>query len=572
MQSQMNMQDIEARARAGSLTQAQIAQLANNYKLTPATLMAECVDWWTPSPWLQYLGAEIAAAIARGGCGLLVSAPPRHGKSKLITVATPLWTLENFPKKNVIVTTYGEDLSTDFTREVKDIIRANPDKLSIRVRRDVDRAANFLTAEGGGLKAVGLRGTITGRGADVLIIDDYIKEPKEALSHEYLESLKTWYQTVARTRLEPGAVVIVVATRWVTNDLHGHIERLEKRRKRPYYRIIKVKAIAGKRDLKADPSGETWVDDPALPDVLGRAPGEPLFPERYDRDTLLDIIDELGERWFEAMFQQNPQAEGGATTNPDNLRIISREEYNHIVAASTRADRRFKHRRSWDFASTKNAGDFTCGLRATYDTMTENFYVLGMEHGQWAPGKVQDKYILCNTNDGELVENVLEQESGASGVFAANTFLDLSKNRPTRVVKAASAGSKMLKALMFLTAVENKKVFLVVDNPKDYSKEMWVQKFIDEYTAFPEGAHDDIMDAAANAYNDASGKKFKAGSWGRSKEAKDAQEKLRAGDGSLESIGAPINPRRRATFGRSTKAMMSTSGSASKKSTLFRGY
>lgn len=560
----------EQQMKAGSLTRAQIAQLSNNYKLTPATLMAECVDWWTPSPWLQYLGAEIASAVARGGCGLLVSAPPRHGKSKLITVATPLWVLENFPKKNVIVTTYGEDLSTDFTREVKDIIKNNQDKLSIRVRRDVDRAANFLTPQGGGLKAVGLRGTITGRGADILIIDDYIKEPKEALSHEYLESLKTWYQTVARTRLEPGAVVIVVATRWVTNDLHGHIERLEKRRKRPYYKIIKVKAIAGKQDLKADPTGETWVEDPSFPDVIGRKPGEPLFPERYTRDTLLDIIDELGARWFEAMFQQNPQGDGSATTDPNRLRIISKDEYDHIIASSSRADRRFKHRRSWDFASTKDAGDYTCGIRATYDTMTENMYYTGMVHGQFAPGKVQEQFIAKNETDPEIVEYVIEQESGASGVFAAKVFLDLAKNRKIRVIKAASSGSKLLKAQMFLTAADNRKIFLVVENPLDYSKETWVQKFIDEFTAFGESAHDDIMDAAVGAYNDASGKKFKAGTFGRSAAALAAQQKLKDGDGTLESIGAPLRPRHRATFGRTV--LSGSAKSTSSRSPAFRSF
>jgi len=545
--------------RSGSLTNHQLSQLANNYKLTPATLMAECVDWWTPAPFLQYLGAEIASLVARGGGGLLVSAPPRHGKSKLITVATPLWVLENFPHKNVIVATYGEELSTDFTREVKDIIKANQSKLSIRIRRDVDRAANFLTPQGGGLKAVGLRGTITGRGADVLIIDDYIKEPKEALNHEYLESLKTWYSTVARTRLEPGAVVIIVATRWVTNDLHGHIERLEQRRSRRFYKVIKIKAIAGKRDLDADPSGETWVDDPALPDVLGRAPGTPLFPERYNREQLLDIIDELGDRWFQAMFQQNPQSSDSSVTDPDNIRIISKSEYESILSSSTRKDTRFKRLRSWDLASTKDAGDFTCGIAGTYDKMTENMYYTDMIHGQMGPAKVEATFTKAalphaEGGDPDDYEVVLEQEIGSAGVFAANKFVDMAPSRKVRLVKASNSGSKLLKAQPFLAAAEKKKIFLVVENTQDYSKEVWVQKFIDEFTSFGESAHDDIMDAAANAYNDATGKKFKGGAFGRSKEAVEKAAALKGGDGSLDSIGAPPNPRNRVTFGRSSSA------------------
>lgn len=542
-----------------SLSGAELQRIANNYKLTPATLMAECADWWTPAPFLQYLGAEIASAIARGGCGLLVSAPPRHGKSKLITVATPLWTMENFPDKNVIVATYGEDLSVDFTREVKDLIKANQDKLSVRIRRDVDRAANFVTPQGGGVKAVGLRGTITGRGADILIIDDYIKEPKEALNHAYLESLKTWYATVARTRLEPGAVVIIVATRWVPNDLHGHIERLEARRQRKYYKIIKIPAISGKRDMDADPTGQTWVADPARPDPLGRPPGTPLFPERYNLDQLLDIIDELGMRWFQAMFQQDPQSEESATTNPDNLRFISRKDFEALLQSSQRRERRFKRLRSWDFAGSKNAGDFSCGMAVTYDKMSQAMYIEGALHGQFSAGKIKERYIAlakehAEGGDEDDREYIIEQEPGSAGIFASESWKDNAPTRKVRIVKSTSEGSKLLKAQPFIAATENKKIFLVVDNIDDYSTEFWVQHFIDEFTAFPEGAHDDMMDAASNGYNDATGKKFKGGSFGRSEEAKHASEQLKAGDGSLDGIGAPPNPRHRATFGRQSAA------------------
>lgn len=535
---------------SGGMTGAQIAQLANNYKLTPATLMAELASWWKPAPFLQYLGAEIASLVARGGGGLLVSAPPRHGKSKLITVATPLWVLENFPKKNVIVATYGEDLSTDFTREVKDLIKGNQDKLTVRIRRDVDRAQNFVTPQGGGLKAVGLRGTITGRGADVLIIDDYIKEPKEALNHAYLESLKTWYQTVARTRLEPGAVVIIVATRWVVNDLHGHIERLEGRRRRKYFKIIKIPAISG---IKG-PDG-SWVANPKLPDILGRQPGEPLFPARYNTEQLEDIIDELGMRWFQAMFQQDPASEDGAVTNPDNLRIISKTEFAEHMARKRHAvinGRKglFKRGRSWDFAASKNAGDYTCGMLGTYDTETQELYLEGGPHGQFSAGRTKQVYVSHEEMDDPEISYVIEQEPGSAGIFAADAFKDLAPRRKVAVVKSVSEGSKLLKAQPLLAATENKKVVLVVDDPKDLGVTQWAVKFIDQFTMFPEAPNDDMMDAVANLYTHLSGKKFVGGAFGRSQRAIDATARLKAGDGSLKSIGADGARRSRATFGR----------------------
>lgn len=511
-----------------SLSSAQIAQLANNYKLTPATLMAECCDWFIAAPWVQYVAAEIASAIARGNCGLLVSAPPRHGKSKLITVATPLWTLENFPDKNVIVATYGEDLSTDFTREVKDIIKANPDKLKLRTRRDVERAQNFMTPQGGGLKAVGLRGTITGRGANVLIVDDYIKEPKEALSFQYLESLRTWYATVARTRLEPGAVVIIVATRWVTGDLHGHIERLESRKPagRRFYKSLKIPAISGEYDT----AEQKWVQG-SEPDLLGRPPGTALFPQRYTADQLEDIRLEVGSRWFQAMFQQNPAADDSAICNPANLRYVSRDDFQAVIDGhklSGKRDGRFKWRRSWDFASTKNAGDYTAGALCIWDALLDRFYILDLVRGQYSAGKAESVYLLKNEVDDKEVEFTIEQEPGSSGAFAFMHFKNLTTQRACRAIKAAAEGSKLLKAQTFIAATERHSVWIVVDDVNDIGATPWVGQFQEEFANFGgTGGHDDIMDAVCSAYNDATGRKMSSGTWGREAKARDAIEYLK---------------------------------------------
>ncbi len=535
---------------SASMSGAQIARLVGNYKLTPATLMSEVADWWYPAPFLQYLAAEIASAVARGNCGLLISAPPRHGKSKLITVATPLWVLENFPKKNVIVATYGEDLSTDFTREVKDLIKANRSKLSVSIRRDVDRAQNFVTTQGGGLKAVGLRGTITGRGADVLIIDDYIKEPKEALNANYLESLRTWYATVARTRLEPNAVVIIVATRWVTNDLHGYIERMEARRSRKFYNIIKIPAIAGKKDSESGEWGPGMV-----PDILGRAPGEPLFERRYNREQLEDLRVELGNRWFEAMFQQNPVSEDSAITNVENLRYITKEDFAELLA-SDRKPGRFKRRRAWDFASTKDAGDFTAGPEGVYDTATKKLYLTSLVHGQYSAGRTEQIYVAHAEHDHPDVEYVIEQEPGSAGAYASGHFKQLAPQRVVRVVKSAAEGSKLLKAQPFLAATEAHNVVLVIDDLKDIQATPWATKFIDEFADFPEGTHDDIMDAVSSLYNDCTGRKPLAGAFGRSKAAEEAAKGQKLGDGTVK-YGA----RGSVTFGRSNPNTVRPPGS-----------
>jgi phage terminase large subunit-like protein len=516
------------------------------------------------------LGAEIARAVVQGGQGLCISAPPRHGKSKLITVATPLWVLENFPNKNVIVATYGEELSIDFTREVKDIIKANQTKLNVRIRRDVDRGQNFMTVEGGGLKAVGLRGTITGRGADVLIIDDYIKEPKEALNNDYLESLKTWFRTVARTRLEPNATVIVVATRWVTNDLHGHIERLEQQRtiagRRNFYKIIKIPAIAGTLIKDPDdPRYGTWVE-PAdgHKDILGRAAGEPLFAQRYTAEALEDIRIEVTNRWFEAMFQQDPASEDSAVTDPGNIKFLTRDQFEAHLLTGNYATKKslVKRRRGWDFASSKEHGDFTAGPLITYLKDTQQTFLEELTHGQFSAKRVEEEFTKCHMRDPLDVEYVIEQEPGSAGVYAFEHFKGLAPGRRIRAAKSAALGSKLLKSQPLLSCIEARRFFIVVDHLQEDGKfdpncrqARYVNELIEEFTSFPGGSHDDIVDALGTAYNDASGRKPLGGAFGRTKAAQDKREEIDLNNGIQPDT---VNPNTSGTFGRRASVVAAT--------------
>lgn len=499
-----------------STNQAQAAKLLGNYRLTPATLMAKIDPAWLPAPWLQYLSLEIARAIARGNCGLLISAPPRHGKSRLITTATPLWSLENFPEKNVVVTTYGEDLSTDFSREIRDFIQNNHDLLNVRLREDTRRVSNFLTTKGGGLKAVGLRGAITGRGAHVFILDDYIKEPKEAMSATYLEDLWTWYTTVARTRLEPGAVVIIVATRWVTNDIHGRIEKLQKLTGRDFFKIIKLPAIAGPPGkMRADGTFDPEVFADWGPDEVGRRINETLFPARYTREAILDIKTEVGSRWFEAMFQQNPLGDENAAVNPDWFKKISREDWR--VRLGNGDPSTWRVARVYDMASTKEAGDWTCGARCWFNKYTQEFFIEHMVRGQYSAHRAETVFrasaeldlLECPT-----VEYGMEQEPGSSGAYTIMHFDQiLQKLRKERnmgekaLVEHKATNSKLLNSQPLLAAAEDGKVWFVEGE--------WNHAFIDEVTTYPEGAHDDQMDAVSACYKQLSGKKALSASWGR---------------------------------------------------------
>lgn len=506
--------------------QVKMQQILANYRLTPATLMTKLNDWFIPSKWVQYLSMEIAQCISRGSCGLLISAPPRHGKSELSTVGTPLWTLENFPWKNVVIATYGEELSTDFSLKVRDGIQNNQHLLNVRLRKDAQRLSNFLTTRGGGLKAVGLGGAITGRGADVLIIDDYIKQAKEAMSASYLEDLWTWFSTVARTRLEPGGVIIILATRWVANDLHGRIMANQKLTGRSFYKYIQLPALATEDN-----------------DVLGRRFGEPLFPERYSQADLHAIRDEVGARWFEAMFQQNPQGNDTATTNPDWLKPMTREEFQDWVALRRNKAGRLTVGRSWDFASTKNAGDFTSGPRCFYDPMEDIYVIEDMIRGQYSSNKVESVFQNSLKEDRKHWSNFkvgMEQEPGSSGAYAVRHFQKLASEASPGILlhetRASGGPGKLLNAQPFLAACEAGKVY-IVQGP-------WTPAFIEEFTLFPEGAHDDQIDAVSHTYKMLTGKKGISSTWGRSAAARQAAStiKSRAPSSQRTSVGA--------TFGR----------------------
>jgi predicted phage terminase large subunit-like protein len=227
---------------------------------------------------------------------LIVEAPPRHGKSQVISRCTPLWYLGRHPEQEIILATYSQDLADDMGRWAKQAltdpsIRAIFPKLEIR--KD-SRAANRLdTTLGGGIRYVGVGGPITGRGANLAIIDDPIKGAEDADSEAMSAMLWDWYTSVLRTRLAPGGGIVILHTRWRVNDLIGRLRRLDDAGEGEHFRVCTFSAIAG----PADP----W----------GRAEGEPLHAARYDAKDLEALRLSLPPRDWLAMYQQSPMLEEG---------------------------------------------------------------------------------------------------------------------------------------------------------------------------------------------------------------------------------------------------------------------
>lgn len=472
--------------------QEKLARIAANWRLTPATMATKITNGdWIAAPWLRYASTRIAQAIQRGGGRIIISAPPRHGKSELVSIHTPIWVLENFPRKNIILTGYGSDLVEIAGRRVRDTIRDNEHLLRARIRPDVSKVSAFLTETSGYMFSVGLGGAITGRGAHVLLIDDYIKEIKEALSQAHRDYIWNWFVTTAMTRLEPGATVIIIATRWHSDDLIGRI-------------------------LKHFP--EKW-ENICLPafalenDPIGRKPGEVLFPERYDTQEIESQRDLLGGVFFHALYQQGPVDEILAFTNKEWIKYLKELDEDD-----------YRWARVWDIAATEDGGDYTCGTLCGYSKKSGKFVIGNVLRKQKSIGDVEKLVRDTAIIDGLDVEVLIEQEPGSAGKALIHHYSETVL--PEYKVNAIpTSKAKLVRAQPFLAAAEAGKVYLLDESAMNYDQELnqenvggygtWHQPFLNEFDSFPGGENDDQIDTAAGGYVYLSGKKKLSVSWGR---------------------------------------------------------
>jgi hypothetical protein len=228
---------------------------------------------------------------------IIITMPPRHGKSRRAARWGALWYLHRFPNRNVILTSYGADLANDHARFIRNKIDEceGDDQRNLGITLDPSsHAANrfgIANAEGG-LIAAGIGGAITGRGGDLLICDDVVKNKKDAESPALRKVAWEWWQSTFLTRREPGAAVLLILTRWHEDDVAGRI--LRNPEEAPNWQVLNLPAFAE--------------DD----DLLGREHGEPLWPLRFGLTALKRILRQLGSRDFTALYQQRPAPVEGA--------------------------------------------------------------------------------------------------------------------------------------------------------------------------------------------------------------------------------------------------------------------
>lgn len=236
----------------------------------------------------------VLEAVERGEMDrVIVCMPPRHGKSLITSQLFPSWYLGKNPDKSIIAASYGQELASDFGRRVRNFASEKLHRSifpECKIADDSDSVHRFHTTVGGAYYAVGAGGPITGRGADLLLIDDPIKSREDANSPAFRRSLQAWYESVAYPRLEPGGAIVLIQTRWHQDDLagwllHEHVSE--------GWKLINFPAIAE--------TTEDW-----------RTEGQALWPERFPLETLARIREAIGTASWISLYQQRPAPEEGA--------------------------------------------------------------------------------------------------------------------------------------------------------------------------------------------------------------------------------------------------------------------
>jgi predicted phage terminase large subunit-like protein len=389
---------------------------------------------------------------------LMIFMPPRHGKTEQNTIRYAAYRIELDPSIKVMVVSYNKELASDFSRKIKAIVEQRVELSNVK------RAAHkWETKAGGGLNAFGVRGVGGGRGYDLIILDDVIKNADEANSPTYRERMwQSWLNDISK-RVNPNCKIIITFTRWHRDDLAGRILASEDG---PNWTVVKLPALAEAND------------------PMGRPEGMALWPDRWSEEWLrgeqrIDIYA------FESLFQQNPTSAGGKMFTGD----WTSDCYVDALPGGCRFVR------YWDKAGTKGgSGAATAGVLMA-KTPKGTYVVCDVERGRWGSVEREERIKTVAQRDSTLTEIRIEQEPGSSGKESAEGTIRNLEGYAVTVDRVT--GDKAVRAQPLASRCKVGDVKLLKDTP--YKR--WNGTFLAELEVFPQGMLKDQVDAAAGAYN-----------------------------------------------------------------------
>ena len=399
---------------------------------------------------------------------LIINMAPRHTKSEFASYLLPSWFLGKFPGKKVIQTSNTADLAVNFGRKVRNLVMSEqyaqvfPD---VSLRQDSKAAGRWATNKNGEYFAIGVGGTVTGKGADLLIIDDPHSEQEAALAAgnpEVFDKVYEWYTSGPRQRLQPGGAIVIVMTRWAEKDLTG--------------RIIKDAASRDKT--------EEW-EVIELPAIMPS--GAPLWPEFWSLRELEALREELPPSKWNAQYQQSPTGEEGAIVKRDWWQIWEKDdppECEFII-------------QSWDTAYTKSErSDFSaCTTWGVFylnnNERDPNLILLDAFQKRMEFPELKDKAFDMYKHWEPDICLIEAKAAGAPLIFELRAMgLLVSEYTPTRGTKKVP-NDKFARLNSVSDIFRSGKVWC--------PDTRWAREVVEQMAAFPNAEHDDLVDSTVQA-------------------------------------------------------------------------
>lgn len=429
------------------------------------------------------------------GPRLMLFMPPRHGKSLIASGMFPPWVLGRFPDWEFIAASYGVTLPLEFSRNIRDLMKDEGyQKLFPRVnlRPDSQSAERWVTKQGGGYVAAGVGSGITGKGADVFIIDDPIKDAAEADSETVREGAWNWWSSTASTRLSPKSGVLVIQTRWHDDDLAGRMVTQMKElikegaptEEIDNWEIIEYPALATENEwLSKDGQILRQENADSVEDYLLRRKDEALHPSRYDEVALRRKKRTMQPRHWSAMYQQNPMPDEGEYFKKDMFRFCG----------SLPPLAQMKVFAAFDLAiGEKQQNDYTVGVVGGLD-YNDQLYVFDLIRFKGDSFKIVEAILSVYE---KYRPELIGIEKGQLEL-AIKPILK-KRMREKRLYPTLAEGDKALvpitdklaRARPLQGRMQQGMVYLLNTQP-------WVETAEYELLRFPGGVNDDIVDALA---------------------------------------------------------------------------
>jgi predicted phage terminase large subunit-like protein len=388
---------------------------------------------------------------------LIVNMPPRHTKSEFASYLFPAWFIGKNPKAKLMQTTHNAELAFRFGRKMKNLIdspeyRKNfPD---VKLAFDSKAAGRWETNRGGEYFAAGVGGAITGRGADLLIIDDPHSE-QDALSESALDNAYEWYTSGPRQRLQPGGSIVIVMTRWSTKDLTERLLRNQ-----------------------SEPRADQW-DLIEFPAILPS--GKPLWPGYWQKQVLMQTKASLSEAKWQSQYQQNPTSEEGALIKREWWQRWEKEDIPDLIHIIQSYDTAYSKKESADYSAIT-----TWGVFKPVEHEPPAMILLDAQKGRWDFPELK-KVAYKQYKYWEPETTIIEAK--ASGMPLTHELRQI--GIPVINFTPSKGNDKHTRVNACSTLFESGKIWA--------PKERWAEEVIEECAAFPYGDHDDYVDTVTQA-------------------------------------------------------------------------